>query len=254
MYNEELQAVGHTAKKKVSMLENHFGGALVSNLLGGLYVCFGTMLAYAIGGLLGTSNPASKIAMGLAFGIALTLIVFAGADLFTSNTMYMAMGVGQKTTTAMGALKVCAFSWAINFAGSIIAGILFVQGGLINDKIADYVVYAVNGKISLTAPEMLIRGILCNTLVCLASWMSYRMKNEAGKVLMILWAVFAFMVAGYEHSIANMGLFTIAALIPQGSGLALGLMAKNLIIVTIGNVIGGSVIMGLGYTYMSKKK
>ena len=112
----------------------------------------------------------------------------------------------------------------------------------------------VESKISLTAPEMIIRGIFCNILVCLACWMCYKMKSESGKIMMILWCVFAFMTAGYEHSIANMGLFAIVKLIPAGSGLALGAMAKNLIFVTIGNFIGGAGVIAGSYIFLTGKK
>lgn len=255
MYINELKIVSHSARNKMDMFEDSIAKYGVSSMLGGLYVCFGTMLSYVIGGLLGTADsPWTKIIMGLSFGIALCLIVFAGADLFTSNTMTMVIGANQKETKYIDIAKICGFSWLGNFLGSIIAAGLFVEGGLINESTAYYMVKTVESKISITAPEMIIRGIFCNILVCLACWMGYKMKSESGKIMMILWCVFAFMTAGYEHSIANMGLFAIVKLIPAGSGIALGAMAKNLIFVTIGNFIGGAGVVAGSYIFLTGKK
>ena len=255
MYKNELELMSHSAEKKIGMFNEGLGKYSVSSLLGGLYVCLGTMLAYTIGGLLSVAgSPWTKIVMGLSFGIALCLISFAGADLFTSNTMTMAVGAFEKKTSYLDLLKICGFSWIGNLVASIVTASFLVNGGLISDYTGAYIVKTVESKIGLTAPEMIIRGILCNILVCAACWMTYKLENEAAKVMMTLWAVFAFMTAGYEHSIANMGLFSIAAMIPQGSGLAINLMASNLIFVTIGNFIGGALILGGAYSYMSKKK
>lgn len=254
MYKEELGSMAHSAEKKVKMINGSLGKYGVSCILGGIYVAFGTMLAYGVGAMLqGGGSHSYKIGMGLSFGIALCLVIFAGADLFTSNTMTLAVGGLEKKTTWQDGVKICTFCWFGNLVGSLIASFLFVQGGLVSEEAGAFIVKMVEGKIGLTPSEMLIRGILCNLLVCLATWCTYRMKNEAAKVMMVLWCVYAFFTAGYEHSIANMSLFGIAYMIPQGAGLAMSGAITNLLIVTIGNIIGGAVILGIGYSYMSKE-
>lgn len=253
MYNDELIKIAGTAKKKISMISNSPSRYAVASFLGGLYVCFGTILSYSIGATLELAgSPSYKIAMGLSFGIALCLIVFAGADLFTSNTLYMSVGAIKKETTWLDAFKVWGFCWIGNLVGSVISAWFFVQGGLINDTTAEFMVHFTEIKANFTTSEMLIRGIFCNLLVCLASWCTYRMKNEAAKIMMILWCVFVFFTTGGEHSIANMGLFSMALMVPQGAGLAMAGIIKSLIVTTIGNVIAGAVILGMGYTYISK--
>lgn len=255
MYKEGLHSMAHSAEKKVMMLNDSVGKFGVSSLLGGLYVSFGTMLAYGVGAMLyGGGSSSYKIAMGLSFGIALCLVTFGGADLFTSNTMTLTVGRFEKSTSIRDGIKICIFTWFGNLVGSLIAAFLFVQGGLISEETGKFIVKMVEGKIGLTPSEMLIRGILCNILVCMACWCSYKMKNEAAKVMMVLWCVFTFFTAGYEHSIANMGLFGIAYMIPQGAGLALSGAITNLLIVTVGNIIGGAVILGCGYSYLSMDK
>ena len=122
-------------------------------------------------------------------------------------------------------------------------------------ELASYIVKIAKSKIVLTVPELIIRGVFCNVLVCLGIWCTYKLKNETAKLFMILWCVFAFMIAGFEHSIANMGLFTIALLVQKGVGLVtLSGAIYNIIFVTIGNIIGGSLILGFSYSYMSKKE
>ncbi|SFU55292.1 hydrosulfide channel, FNT family [Clostridium sp. DSM 8431] len=256
MYREELKTIAGTAKKKNKMLTKTPAKYALSCMLGGVYVAFGTMLSYSMGAGLQTTGSAYayKIVMGLAFGIALCLVIFAGADLYTSNNMVMAIGATEKETTWIDAFKLWGFCWIGNLIGSVIAGWLFVNAGLFNDSAAEFIVHYVEMKTGLTLGQMLIRGILCNMLVCLASWCSYKMKNEAAKVLMIAWCVFAFFTAGYEHSIANMGLFAIGLFLPQGSVLALSKVITSLIVVTIGNTIGGAVIVGLSYVFMTNKE
>jgi len=255
MYSEELKSIAATAKKKTKMMKSTPSKYALSCILGGMYVAFGTMLSYGIGaGLEHAGSHSYKIAMGLSFGIALCLIVFAGADLFTSNNMYLAIGAAEKENTWVDAFKLWGFCWVGNLIGSIISAFLLVQGGLVNEVAGEFIVNYVDMKASLPVDQMIIRGILCNMLVCLASWCSYKMKNEAGKLLMILWCVFAFFTAGYEHSIANMGLMGIAMMVPQGASLAIGGIVKNLVFVTIGNIIGGAVVIGLSYVYMTKKE
>lgn len=256
MYSEEIEIVSKSAQKKAKMINERNGKYAISSMLGGLYVCFGTILAYTLGGMFyDAHSPAYKLIVGLTFGIALTLITFAGADLFTSNTMVMAMGAINKKTSWLDYLKVVPTCWVFNFVGSIIAAFAFVYSGVMNDSNSSFIVKLAADKVQLSIPELIIRGILCNLLVCLASWLAYKMKNEAAKIMMMLWCVLTFVVAGFEHSIANMGLFAISLLVPQGAGvITFSGVAYNLVFVTIGNLIAGTVILAFSYTYMSKKK
>ena len=255
MYSEEIKVLSHSGVKKTKMMKTSFGRYSVSTMLGGLYVCFGTLLSYTVGAMLyngGSTNY--KIGMGLTFGIALCLVIFAGADLFTSNTMTLTASTLEGETSWKDGVKVCVFAWCGSLVGSLITAFLVVKSGIISEEIGSFIVKIVNSKISLTPSEMIIRGIFCNILVCLGAWLAYKMKNEAAKLLMVLWCVFAFFTVGFEHSIANMGLFGIAYLIPEGSSLLFSGAISNLLFVTIGNIIGGAVVLGGSYWYISKEK
>lgn len=256
MYSEEIEVVSKAAQKKVNMLNEKKGKYVLSSTLGGIYVCFGMILAYTLGGICYDYNsPFGKVAIGLTFGIALTLITFGGADLFTSNTLVMSVGAINKKTSWKDYLKVVPTCWIFNFVGTIIGSLALVFSGVMNESNSAYIVKVAESKLHLTIPELIIRGILCNMLICLATWLAYKMKNEVAKIIMMIWCVLTFVIGGFEHSIANMGIFSLALLLPQSAGvITLSGVAYNLFFVTIGNVIAGTVILAFSYTYMSKKK
>lgn len=256
MYSEEIEVVSKSAQKKVNMINEKWGKYALSCMLGGLYVCFGIILAYSLGGVFYDAHSHyGKIVIGLTFGIALTLITFGGADLFTSNTLVMSVGAIKKKTSWKDYLKIVPTCWIFNFVGTIIGSLAFVYAGVMNESNSAYIVKIAESKLNLTIPELLIRGILCNLLICLATWLSYKMKNEVAKIIMMVWCILTFVIGGFEHSIANMGIFALALLLPQSAGvITLSGIAYNLFFVTIGNIIAGTVILAFSYTYMCKKK
>ena len=114
-------------------------------------------------------------------------------------------------------------------------------------NVADY-------KMNSPATELIARGILCNWLVCLAIWMSARVKSESAKAIMIFWCLFAFIASGFEHSVANMTLLSLALLADHPESISLAGMAHNLIWVTLGNIIAGVFFMAIGYTAANQTK
>ncbi len=102
-------------------------------------------------------------------------------------------------------------------------------------------------KMNGSAIELLARAILCNWLVCLALWMAGRTSNDAAKCIVIFWCLFAFIASGFEHSVANMTLFSVALLGEHPESVSLAGMAHNLVWVTLGNLISGSLFMGVAY-------
>lgn len=105
---------------------------------------------------------------------------------------------------------------------------------------------------SLPFSELFFRGILCNWLVCLALWMSSRAKSETAKLVLIWWCLFAFIASGYEHSVANMTLLSVAVLLPNHpETVSIAGWFHNMIPVTLGNIIGGGVFVGMAYWLIS---
>lgn len=101
--------------------------------------------------------------------------------------------------------------------------------------------------------ELFTRDVLCNWLVCLALWMSARMNSDAAKCIAIFWCLFAFIAAGFEHSVANMTLFSVALLGDPPAAVNIVSMAHNLLWVSIGNIVAGAGLMGLGYAGASRR-
>jgi nitrite transporter len=139
--------------------------------------------------------------------------------------------------------------WIGNFAGAVLLSLVFWfgGGGQILKEGADLIFAASAAKMGASATALIARGALCNWLVCLALWTSQRATSDAAKCILIWWCLFAFIAAGFEHSIANMTVFAIALLGNHPASVSFAGMAYNLTWVTIGNVIGGAVFVAGGY-------
>jgi len=254
MYQDTIDYFANIAVQKAKLLRNSPLAFIIGAMMAGAYVGLGIILIFSVAGQV----PAAfqKLIMGATFGIALTLVVFAGSELFTGHTMYMVLGWLKKQTNLLDLTKVWSASWLGNLIGSVILALIFVAGGggeLLHagidllHKIADF-------KMNSPTIELISRAILCNWLVCLALWMSARLKNEVAKCIAIFWCLLAFIASGFEHSVANMTLLSIALLSEHPDGIPLLGMVHNLIWVTLGNIIGGSLFMGLGYWMASNQK
>lgn len=245
-----IDVLGDTAISKVNQLHTSKSRYLILTMMGGFFVGFGIILIFTIAGLLGPADFAgTNIIMGVSFGIALSLVLMAGADLFTSNNMIMTIGTLTKKTTWTETIKIWTFSFVGNFAGAILIALLFFYSGLATVDMVDYVNAAASNKMNAPFVELLMRGILCNILVCLAVWCAYKLKEETAKLIIIFWCLFAFITSGFEHSVANMTLLSLSLLIPHPETVSLVGLAANLIPVTIGNIIGGAVFIGAAYWY-----
>ncbi len=251
MFSEEFTAAANGAKAKAALLKKNPIGYFVLSALAGMYIGFGTLLIFSIGGML-NGAPATKIIMGVSFGIALSLVVIAGAELFTGNNLVMTAGILNKTVNIGDAVKLWAVCWIGNLVGGIILSLLFWGSGLLTGSTAEYMAAAALGKMTAPAAALFFRGILCNILVCLAIWCGFRAKSESGKLIMIFWCLFAFITTGFEHSVANMTLLTVALLNPAGQAVTFGGYLYNLLIVTAGNMVGGICFTAVPYYLASR--
>lgn len=254
MYYEEIARISAAAQAKIGLLRAGKGKYILASALAGMYVGFGILLIFTIGGLLAqVQSPAVKIVMGLCFGIALSLVIMAGSELFTGNNMVMTIGQLEKKVTAREVLSIYFFSFAGNLLGSVLLAGLFAYSGLLGGSTEIFIVKTAQIKMALPWEQLLLRGILCNTLVCLAIWCSFRMKEETGKLIMVFWCLFAFITTGFEHSVANMTLLAAALFVPDGVGVSLTGFAYNLAWVTLGNFIGGVFAVAFPYWYIAKQ-
>lgn len=254
MYKEVIENVAHSAHVKNDLLERSKPKYLVSAMIGSLFVSLGIMLIYTIGGIMSHGgSPYYKIVMGLSFGIALSLVLMAGGDLFTSNAMIMTVGALEGETTWKDGLKIWFASWCGNIMGGVIGAFLFVQAGLMDGYVGEFILENVAKKMNTAVIPLFFRGILCNILVCLAVWLCYKLKNEAAKIIMICMCLFTFITSGFEHSVANMGLLAMGLMVPSPETISLMGYIYNIGIVTIGNFVGGVLFVGLPYWFINKE-
>ncbi len=200
----------------------------------------------------------SRIAGGVAFSLGLLLVVVAGAELFTGNTLMVMAWVARRISTGE-LLKDFAVIYVANFIGAFGLVVLVVLSGhwrMANGAVGRNAIEIAAAKASLPVGEALFRGVLCNVLVCLAVWLSLAGRSVIDKAVAIVFPISAFVAAGFEHSIANMYIIPLGILLrdrvpTEGVAHLDGLnwwgLAQNLLPVTAGNVIGGSVMVALVY-------
>ena len=224
---------------------------LLSSALAGAYVGVAVVLLLSVAGPLAASgSAATKLVQGAVFGVALTLVVFAGAELFTGNVMFMLQGLHMRTVRAGDAIAVAMASLVGNFVGSIGFAAIVHGGGTLAGGPGEGLLGAViKAKNAATGPQLFWRSVLCNMLVCLALWMAARTKSDGAKLAVLWWALLAFIGSGFEHSIANMTVFGLGIFDGQAAWADL---FRNLAWTVPGNVVGGGVIVGLGYTWMGR--
>lgn len=217
---------------------------ILLGLLAGLYIAFGAQLF-----LVALEQGMGKVAAGAVFSIGLVFVVIAGAELFTGNII-MTIGAITRKFPARLMLKSWFFVYVGNFVGAILCAWLVWQSGLLTtaDGASPNAVGAIastiaKAKLELSFIQALLRGFLCNIFVLLALLMSLLAKDTISKVICCVLPIMAFVACGYEHCVANMYLIP-AGFLAEGEGLSwLGSMWRNIVPVTIGNILGGVFIL-----------
>lgn len=246
-----------------------FWTMFVLALFGGAFIAIGAVLATTVG-TNGAEFPYGLNALlkGLIFTVGLILVIVAGAELFTGNNL-MLIAVLNKKITLGKMLRNWGVVYIGNLIGSVIVALIMVmskQYTFAGGAIGKTALTIANTKSGLEFWSALGLGIMCNILVCLAVWMTFSARTTAGKILAIIPPISAFVAAGFEHSVANMyfipvGLF-IKAFNPEFAAQAgefanlswANFFVKNLLPVTIGNIIGGAIFIGAAYWFIYLRK
>jgi len=247
MYRDTTKQMAELAVTKFNYLTKNPIGFFISTMMAGAYVGIGIILILTLGN---EAEPASRnLIMGCFFGITLTLIVFAGAELFSGHTMFMTFGFLYKKLKAHQIIFDWVVCWSGNLFGAMMLGILFALGGGGGwlEEPSSLVHQIAANKVESGVVELISRAIICNWLICLAIWMSSRTTNDTAKCLLIFWCLFAFVAAGFEHGVANMTIFTISLLGSHAESVSVTSAWYNLIWVSFGNIIGGSGFIGVAY-------
>ncbi len=256
MNEETIKLLASKAKDKVGILNESKLKYLILSMFAGMFVGFGCILIFTIGGQLhAVQSPATKIVVGMSFSFALSTIIILGYELFTSNTMIMTVGRLSNTTSVKDGLNIVGYSYFGNFIGALVVSILFIGTGFASGgETMDYFAYTASYKVSVPALQLFCRGVLANILVCAAVLSVYKTKNEMAKIAIVFLIIFAFVTSGFEHCIANMTTLLVCLFSPVANGITISNALYNLVIVTLGNAVGGVVFYGFLTYFMCKKK
>ena len=252
MFQDVIDVVVGVGKGKLAFSKENPIGFLMASILAGVFIGFGVLLAFTVSSTL-PGVTFAKALMGASFGIALSLVVMAGAELFTGNNFVLGVGLFRKEIGLAQVIKFWIVCYIGNWIGGILLAFLYSNTGLLTGPMAEVVSKAALAKTEIPFLALFIRGILCNVLVCLAVWCGIKMKSESGKLIMIFWCLYAFFTAGFEHSIANMTLLSLELMQPTSS-IGFDGYFYNLLVVTLGNMVGGIYLVALPYAIIGRKK
>jgi formate/nitrite transporter len=196
----------------------------------------------------------TRLVGGMAFSLGLVLVVVGGAELFTGNNLIaMAWAAGRITTRQV----LCNWLWVYlgNLLGALGTAALALLAGahwLGDGAVGETAIGIARAKVSLDPVAATARGVLCNVLVCLAVWLCMGARGVADKILAILFPITAFVACGFEHSIANMYFLPIGIALTAGTAAPIPLAGAlgNLAFVTVGNILGGTVLVALVYWFI----
>ena len=244
MNNKDCDSVALAAVNKARLCNEHLGRYMIRAIMAGFYIVVATILSNMTAAVLLSTYPQwGKLLSSFLFAIAIILVVFMNGELFTGNNFVMAMGAYKKKVSVKYMVRVWCLSYIGNFIGAFILAALFVYSGVSHDILTDYYNSFIYGKLDISALQLVIRGMMCNFLVCLAVFTGTKLKSESGKLIIMFFVIMTFVLSGFEHCVANMGTFSIAYMLLGNIGTAA--VAKSMIFVTIGNILGGGVLFGL---------
>ncbi len=244
---------------------------LLLAVLAGAFIALGAIFSTVVttGASQQLTYGLARLAGGLVFCLGLILVVIAGAELFTGNNLIIMAWSSRKITTFQ-LLRNWLIVYFGNFAGALLTAVLMLYSNQYmfnNGEVGRNILNIAKAKCELGFLEALILGILCNTLVCLAVWLCFSARTATDKILSIIFPITAFVAAGFEHCVANMYFIPIGILVknnaPAGFWAAIGKTAEdysvvtwknfflvNLAPVSLGNIIGGAVLVGLVYWFI----
>lgn len=254
METEALQQIEQLAAKKLKIFKQSKLRYLMRSMVASMFIGFGVIVAFKTANYFyQIHSPFTYPSAALTFCIAIILIYYGGGDLFTGNTFYFSYSSLRRKMSWKLTVKLLGLSYLGNIIGAIaFATFAWGTGLFASEQIHGFLLETAHKKASLPTVEIFFRGILCNWLVCLAFFAPYKMKTDGAKMFIMIFLVFSFFIAGFEHSIANMSVFAISIAAKGWDAFTAGQILHNLIPATIGNIIGGIVFMAMFYYYINK--
>jgi nitrite transporter len=251
---KSLEQVEYLALKKLKVFKVNIFAYILRAMMASMFIGFGVIVAFKSGNYFyAEHSPFAYPMAAFTFGVAILLIAYGGADLFTGNTFYFTYTAIRKKMKWSEVFLLWIMTYIGNILGAYCFALLIHLTGLYDDPgVSHFLLSVVEKKMHVTTDQLFYRAILCNWLVCLAFFIPMALKEDIAKIITMILLVFCFFVSGYEHSIANMCTFAIALVIDHPDTISFAGLIHNLIPVTIGNIIGGSILMGVFYFYVNK--
>ena len=243
-----IEKAAAAGARKVSLLQLDPRRYLLRSVGAGMGLTLVVFVYWVLTQNLSDISLGKVIAAGF-FGVGLTIIVFTNTELFTSNNMYLTVSSAEGRTTWKQTVLLWTACYFGNLAGAILLAALLLGAGSLQLP-SDHALF--NGALHKAHQDgsvIFIKGILANWIVCLAVRTALRCKEEVAKILILILVVFIFVYLGFEHSIANMGTFSMAML--GGGEVTFADALHNLLYSTAGNVVGGVLLVGLPFTFLN---
>ncbi len=240
-------------------------------VLAGAFIALGAVFSTTVAAGASGALPYGlvRLSAGLVFSLGLILVIVGGAELFTGNNLIVMAWANRKIGTAL-LLRNWVIVYLGNFVGAVAtAGLVYLSGQYAfgSGAVGAAALATAHAKVSYGFGQAVVLGILCNGLVCLAIWLSYSGRSTADKILAIVPPIAAFVAAGFEHSVANMYFLPVGLFIKTGADEPFwsaigktagdypdltwaGFFVNNLPPVTLGNIVGGSVLVGAVYWFV----
>ena len=247
---KRVETIG-VAKARLPLLST-----IMLGVLAGVFIGLGALYFVLIKSDASLGFAASQILGGIAFSLGLILVIIAGAELFTGNNL-LAMAWADHKISTFELLRNWAVVCLANLVGAAGLALLVFYSGhpeMNGGAIADQYIKIAIAKSSMPFWTAFFRGLLCNILVCMAVWMALAARSIAGKIMAIVFPISAFVAAGFEHSIANFYFIPMGMLIKASGKIETNIEVinwagffNNVIPVIMGNLVGGSVLVGLVY-------
>lgn len=255
MEQQPLEQVEALALKKLALWNRNTYHFLLRSILASAFIGFGVLVAFATGNpFYAVNSPAAAPLAAIAFGAAIILIGYAGGDLFTGNTFYFTFTTLRGKITWGDTLKVWVTSYLGNLIGAILFAALLWASGLFKEPYTNpMLIHLVEKKMHVSTFQLFFRAIMCNWLVCMAFFIPMALKGDMAKMFAMILFVYCFFIAGLEHCIANLSSFSIVLMMDHPDTITIGGAIHNIIPVTIGNMIGGGIFMGVIYYLLNPR-
>lgn len=247
---DDYSLILNAGRSKFTFFTATPGKFFVKSVMAGVYLGIAMTLSLALGGIASTIHPAlAKIAFAMFFGLTFVLIVFLSGELFTGNCLTTIFPIINRSQSLVQLGKMWATCLLGNSLGVMLFGILFIQSQALDSLVYPYLESLVCAKQDFTLANLFIKSVLCNFIVCIATYTALKVKDELAKTVIMLLTIMTFVLCGFDHCIANIGLYTMQAMIDP-TLLNSGTVFVSTTVSIIGNIVGGAGLLALPLYYI----